>query len=699
MAGSVDEGKQDEEHYKSLLGKDEKSLSQENTEENGGKTRDGTGADLQEYPSLLSLALQELLKPYSSDLLQLEDDYRGLVSTLTPRQLKSFLRVRLYGSQGDEGSDLAPTSSLLREIFPFFWDLRRHERDCYRSLHYAAKAVVDTASREEFGVTHEQSARFFRQAAALTREAEGLGDARLQEEWPQDEHEQALLIRLLAAVSPSGQGGQGPAGYGAPAGHAQQGTAGSGTPPGSIGVSPQISSNLAQGDPEFSRWVEELFGRRPKGSSLLEHVTDFQEQALQRYRSGDRSSSWQAVAGYADGFLERHAPWFSQAMVPILSNLAVLINDITGLEAEAERLFQQAENIAPPDETRILFYHADFITDALEQKNRANNLEKYYGEEAGQIAQDFKDKLSNLDDLRLTRTQRLHLDLLKRRLQRIRSESENQGGAGPVGMRDAWPLARDNAPLFLEAARAHDGEPAARLSGGLDGLLGERNAAMLPVKGALLGALWRVLEACGAVAGTWTVRLRLADHYVGESNIGSREEALGLRLNAALAADEGLLGHGPSVGLPALWTQSSAILARRRDQDLGQVALGFLTARQVYGGEPQWEQRLQRAWSRAGGEGDPPGIQDLEQALNAQQRQALEALQEEPANPGRAKAVVQEVFGDDLEPIGEAKAFANEAELDQVFGEEDTPEDFSSAIEELKRVACPEGPGADKGGG
>jgi hypothetical protein len=291
--------------------------------------------------------------------------------------------------------------------------------------------------------------------------------------------------------------------------------------------------------------------------------------------------------------------------------------------------------------------------------------------------------LENLENIEkgdaLTGKRRLYKDVLALRLERVGEERENDF---PDESRenDVVDLAKRYANLFLQSARRHDGEPAARLSVALDRLIGERATNALRKKGIILGAVWRMLERCWCHEGTWTIRTRLANHYVGESEAGSLEEDVGLRLNRGLVADEAFLEHGGRLRLSAIWSQSGAVLASR-GASLRQVASTFIVAGKVYRQTGEWRARLNRAWSRAGGEGEPVEA-DLAEALSKEQWSALEALRAKPTDASAADAVAGEALGESVTPLAKAEAFVDNAWLEgqTLFSNKEDVEDLTKEM-------------------
>lgn len=515
----------------------------------------GTFDSFEKTPSVIELAISDLFVWYEGNPAgwRVRAHYRDLFACLTPRQIKSFLRERLLAAVG-ENED--PAIAMLKTLFHPVWKAWRDERAVFQMLGHTARAAL-ALSRESQKITNEHgklsgpaTELFYRQLEAVAGRSNVLSAEDVRACWPRKSEERALLLNLLDLATT----------YVEPIAH-------------------------KSGDYEdFSDWVRRQFGEPAHGVGVAEQVSSFQDVALAKYGQGDKKAL-QAVADYADLFLDQHTKFFDASTASSLSNLAVLINKVPGAEAQCDRLFQVAVKLAR-NESRIHFYYVEFLLDVLADKARRERLPAVNDAiaRAGTILTAFQDKDLDPKD-------RLYRDILIYRLYAKTDDTRESRMAA------VWSFVKKHAHVLISGMR----EPSSRLNDLLDTVVGKRGVN-LSAKEPLQGAIWAAQVRTGNPG--WAMAIQIANDLVGEGASNSNEEKVGLRMNAALVTDEGLLKSAESAHLAAIWSQSGALLSQRQGAAAKKrIALAFLACL-AYGGDAQSFERMRNSWERIRESGD-----------------------------------------------------------------------------------------------
>lgn len=527
--------------------------------------------------------------------------YRDLFACLTPRQIKSFLRERLLASMGKGESD-DPEIGILKTLFHPVWKLWRDENATFRGLRHVARAAL-MLSKESRGdidkrgkLSGPAAELFYLQLQAAARKSTVLTEDDVRACWPRKSEERALLLNLLAITA---------------------------------------DEEIVSGE-SFADWVLRHFGVRPNGTRAAEQVSAFQDIALERHQKGDEAAQ-QAVTDYVDLFLDRHMKSFDASAASTLSNLAVLVSDVAGAEAQCDRLFRAAVKLARPG-SRIPFYYVEFLLDALEDPARRERLpvQDVEGRDPGQRAQAI---LAAIRDEDMEAKDRFYRDILAYRFSAGRSEDRQERMTG------VWALTKKNAGTLLSGSS----EPSSRLNDLLDAVIGKRGAS-LRLKEPLQGMVWAAQVRAGRPG--WPMLSQIANDLIGESETQAEEEKTGLRLNATLVANVELLAADEGRRLAAIWSQTGSLLAQRQGtQARGRIALAFL-ASLVHGSEAQSLERMRQAWARLGLGGVVVRTpSDWVQFLDEAHRPLAEALMQGTHDAETMVMVRDAVFGADYPPI------------------------------------------------
>jgi len=537
---------------------------------------------------------------------RVSENYRGLFSCLTPRQIKSFLRERLMLSDTEAG---APAVSFLRVLFHPIWRLYRDEEDLFRVLRIAANgalALMPEESRQEGKLRSVAADFFFTQLQSVAGRSAVLSEKDIDACWPRKSEERALLVNLLALI----------------------GTEETARLTG--------SSSLLR----FPDWVKQRLGEAPIGITPNEQVSSFQDMALQRYRAGDKTVL-RTVAEYADDWIDKHFPEFDSSIAPSLSNLAVLINDLSGVEPQCDHLFSAAIKLMRPGfANRIPYYYVEFVLDVLADENRRERLvaSRYEGQEA-KLEKFAKKLLERLPDTDLEPTDRFYRDILRERIE-LRRETERT-----VVMIRAWALTKAYAPVLVSGGA----EPSSRLNDLLDATIG-RGAALLSTKEPLQCMVWAAQLKTDNPG--WPMATQIANDLVGESQRNSVEERCGLGLNAMLVTDSAFLLSGERQRVAAIWSQVGTLLAQRLGKPAGKrIALAFL-ASQMFETSAQTIDRMRKAAQLLKLAGDWQGESWVRLLGDDDKcRPILQAVVEDPENPDAARNLADIVFASDYPRI------------------------------------------------
>lgn len=518
---------------------------------------DGTADNFEKTLSAFELAISDLFVWYEGDPAgwRVRECYRDLFACMTPRQIKSFLREQLLVSAGENDTE-NPVIAMLKALFHPIWKVWRDENAAFRVLGHTARAALALSKESQKSINEQGKLSgpatdlFHLQLQAMAGSSSVLSTEDVRACWPRKSEERALLLNLLDLAT----------------------------------ANVKLVANKSGGGESFPDWVRRQFGARPKGLGVAEQVSSFQDMALDRYRQGD-ATALQAVAAYPDLFLDRHIKFFDASTAASLSNLAVLISDVPGVEVQCDRLFQAAVKLARND-SRIPFYYVEFLLDVLTDAARRERLPA--GDDAIAQANAILDAIQDND---LEPKDRIYRDILIYRLKAKPDDTRESQMAG------VWSLVKKHADVLVSGMR----EPASRLSDLLDAVVG-KGGASLSAKEPLQGVIWAAQVKAGKPG--WAVAAQIANDLVGESSDGANEEKVGLRMNAALVVDPDLLAAGEGARLAAIWSQTGALLFRLyRTAEKSRIALAFLACL-AYGGGAQAFERMRQVWGRLGEAGD-----------------------------------------------------------------------------------------------
>lgn len=529
---------------------------------------------------------------------RVHERYRDLFACLTPRQIKSFFRERLLAVRSED--DEHPSVLFLQQLFHPVWKLWRNETDNFRALACAAEAALKLSSgpderriRQHGKLTALASDFFFVQFQAISGRSSTLGNDDVLACWPEKSEERALLLNLLCTIS--------------------------------MEIAPAGSATTES----FDQWVAEHLGKRPAGASVADKVSSFQDITLERFQLGDKGVL-QWVADYADRFLESHRSYFDATAATSLSNLAVLIDDASGFEPQCDHLFSLAVDLARPG-SRIPFFYIEFLLDVMMEEARRARLAPDDPEGNG-LRERARRILDRIPDEGIEAKDHFYRNLLGFRLD-VHEERDIK-----ERMSEIWKLVRHHASTLISGGR----EPSSRLDDLLDAVVGKQGAR-LGIKTPLEAVVWAAQVRVSRTG--WPMALQLANTLVGESSTASREETLGLRMNAALLADGEFLQTGDVQRLGAIWSQSGAILALRLGATgKSRVALAFL-ASLVYGVWAKTHERMETAWKRVGEGNGVPSAEGWRKLLDKEQGSLLNRLEKNPYDADAAAAIRDAVFG------------------------------------------------------
>lgn len=591
--------------------------------------------------------------------------YRGLVSRLTVRQLKSYMRGCLYGPV-QNGRETAE-KSLLNEIFHPFWRVMMDEPKIFRLIQNIAKSIVYGIDPEYGPIAAGDTKIYFNQIITACSDSSHLTQETLHNYWPRQENERALLIWLIACVNLGEATSQ--TSSGTRTSDQQQPSSGariSDSQPSSSEKSAQPSPGSQDGTeqtddsthtdpsttlPDFSEWARSCLHTSIQGFSVAEQVSSFQDIVSAHIKAG-REEAKQCVAQYATLYLKHHTPFFEPKTAASLSNLATTIDDDIGYEGVCDELFRAA--VALDGNARVPMHYAQFLIGVAQNKNRLDQLRTtgLYGETG-----EAKDKvIEKIDSLLAVEEGGPITDLMF--LSKIlQATSQNTLAETPLNETQrlslVWSFCRQHASFLADAAEQNRSEPFGRLSKFLDDMAGS-GADRLPVKEPLLGAFFGMLKRLGLP--TWTVSLYMANDFVGESNRKSPDEALGLRMNVALLCDPIFLHHADLDRIAGIWTQSGSVLMhvmnlldKGKTKGTHRVAMTFLIAKR-YGEGQAWHKRWARAWHAIGSKESLAVEKPAEPKAFLEYKEDTEALalyqqlDDEPHNADIVRKVAECIF-------------------------------------------------------
>lgn len=558
-------------------------------------------------------------------------EYRNLFACLTPRQIKAFLRERLLASH-EAGQD-DPLVSMLCTLFHPIWKVWRDEGSLFQSLAITARAAIQLSgtgvcSDDRVGKLSGPAAEFFhRELLAAVRKSSVLSEDDVRACWPRKNEERTLLVHLLALIVCKEFRGI---------------TPGHDLPPSRGGLAIVPGSSLPPDDLPFAEWVYRKLGSKPVGLGVAEQVSSFQDMALAMYRNGDKSAL-QAVKEYADRFLEWHRQDFGASTASSLSNLAVLINDEEGSETQCDRLFQAAAKLAKPG-SRIPFFYVEFLLNAMEDPARRERLSPD-DTTGNSIVERARAILATVKDEDLELKDRLYRDILNSRIDASQTEDKSKR------MAVVWKLAKQHRAALLGTGR----ESSSRLNNLLDSVIG-KGGTSLRMKEPLQGMIWAA-QAKSNNPG-WPMATQIANDLVGESDGNSEEEKIGIRISAALVADEELLAAGESNRLAAIWSQTGALLAQRFGKAAqSRIALAFLACL-AYGGSAQSFDRMRKTFHVLGGGIGGQSSIEWEQLLDDTDKPLAMVIERSTQDIAVMTNVRDRVFGDTYKPIATPDALA-----------------------------------------
>lgn len=586
--------------------------------------------DFTDTPTAFEIAISELFVWYAgegSTGWRVHRDYRDLFACLTPRQIKSFLRERLLASR-ESGRD-HPLVSILSTLFHPIWKVWRDEKALFRSLAISADAAIrlsqNNTSTEKLTqkLTGPAAEFFHRELLAIVKKSSVLSKADVRACWPRKSEERTLLVHLVALVDRNKL-------YGT-----------SNVQPSDRNSAMEITKASESGMKTeqkgqeklipFTDWVYRKIGSRPSGLSVSEQVSSFQDIALAMYRNGNKSAI-QAVKEYADTYLYSHEKEFDASIASSLSNLAVLINDFSGAEAQCDHLFTEALRLAKPG-SRIPFFFVEFLLDAKEDSARISRIP-----ENNKIDKRIREILDGIKEEHLDPASHLYRDILSKRLEASNTASKQDR------LKLIWQLVKDHAGILVQGGR----EPSSRLNDLLDSLIG-KGSANLPLKEPLQCMIWAAQVKGGYPS--WSMAVQIANDLVGESTANGEEEKAGIRMNAALVVDPGLLTAGESDRLAAIWSQTGALLTQRFNKAaISRVALAFITS-MAYGGGAQSFDRMRQVAVRFGMENDLKSPEDWKKFIEGPHQQLVATLKSGLQSASEMVKIRDAVFGDVYDPI------------------------------------------------
>jgi regulator of RNase E activity RraB len=539
------------------------------------------------------------------------EKYRSLLELLTPRQLKGFLRARLIDPR--EGD---PAEKLLESIFPPFYQMYRQEIHLFNMLHDTALALHQHALRN--GMHDPNALALFeheiRRVATISRFLE---PGEVERYWPRKMREKKVLLQLLSSLE---------------------------------AAKTTVPEEMTGIDKTFSAWVSSELGQDPKGATIAEQVSSFQDMVLeQKYYQNQQGEAQRLVRQYMMHYWAQHENQFNRGSAETLSNLATMMQGDSKLAVETDTLYRKALNLSP-NHHRIPLLYMEYLMDLL-LSGKADSLfeDGYYPDK--QALYEWVEQLCERNQEAMDGEALLRIDGIKLGLETLQ-QYPNLEDRTQISVLD-WMrekalslLVAKHVPLFIQAAKTADMGPATRLDNILSDIMGKAGIT-ITYKGQVLIVLSQLLNLCGL--NSWTVDVHIEDDYVGEDSSTGRWYKIGLQVSRYLLAEPELLQSNPS-HVAMIWTQSAqAITHGKQTQTRERVALAFLAA-QAYGGlTANWQQRLNTTWQEVSEEGDTTDTEQLESVLTSEQRQLIHNLKEDSLNTELITSIIEHVFGDSFE--------------------------------------------------
>lgn len=687
--------------------------------------------DIMPSSTPIMIAISESMQcvPFgASYILEATSRYKEIFGYITPRQFKSMLRNMLFKSKASQSRE-SVEEDFLKRLFYGFWILRQEDPDLYRVIRSIAKSVLETDNDNGryFGgsdLAAWQSDLFFRLLQAMADYSPQISKLDLIKYWPTKTKEKAFLIRLISLVDSNNDN---KAFYDPTRRRSDlSSTRGIYTQYDHEEMKIDDNQTLASGDPVFADWFESQFGAILDGSSVNEQVSNFEDQILLIRRLKGAGEASRYIATYVEQFLPHHEPYFGASIAASLSNLAVIIDDQQGLEQACDRLFTAAGNVNQ-SHPAIYLYHAEFLLDVIGNENRLRLLagikqaddktaigdkKKEYREQVSSLFESYKKKGGDPGDIyptflkaRLklilgTETQNAEQTSQKKDREQAAtdsSESEQKSVTEPEDPYETIATSVDGLMgSLISSATKGEFAPFARLDATLDRIFGLGNAAKFPLKAGVFARIWKRLEETASQSqqqnsmetATVPIRTFVANMYVGESDANSGPERVGLRLNRGLLMNPAAYPAAERRWIGAIWSQSTAILARYGTRDQSQqpvVAFGLMIARDIYGDEPgRWAPRATRAMSQVGYQGAPTLA-----LLTKDLRQIYDALHNDRFSAETAAKAVSALFEGKVDkPITRFTEFKAVAELrsgwDEDFSKKDSSQTGSASNQESK---------------
>lgn len=617
-------------------------------------------------PRYFEQALEEICEVSEKGVWRFKAEWRLLFGCLTIRQLKAYLRRRLLGAAGSGGDDIFPHQLLLRAQFHQYSKLKEEDFGAFQFVARAAQAALTNPDREGSapggsgkgrGLASGAARRFIAQVEAIVRDSPVFSGGSPRELFPQNEWERLLLLVLLekeltyqqttatdgdsgrrSSVIPEQAAGAGPA---QPITEQRPRTTGGGE---------SISKIVA----EFADWAAERTGFRPGGLNPAEQVASFQDHVLESHRRGQQGILG-VVPEYEERWLDVHRRYVDANTAAAFSNLAVLIDDVPGFEFACARLFRAAMDVGGARHPDINLYYGDFVLDALSDPQRGRRLlGNPDGEEEATRRAEFLDdlatRLSGIEDGNLDPGNVMLRDALLMRVEYARDPGSDTDWKQRLGR-----FARAHLDRLRIAARAQDGKPASRLDdliGSFDALWG--GEAFIDVLCDVFCDVWDGLlgdgEGVDASGGQWTLTYQIANVMVGRSSANTRHERVGMRMNAALVADIGMIRTEPERPA-AIWSQSVTVITARyaatNSPTIQRCCLGLAMSGQ-YRLTSQVVGRARAVAAKLG-----ISIRDMDDFANqleGEYREAFDLFRRSPDDPEVIRGVSKLVFADPYSP-------------------------------------------------
>lgn len=601
-----------------------------------------------------------------------DNSYRPLLESLTPRQLKDYLRARLIDPQSG-----SPEETLLRSTFPPFYRMFRQEKHLFNMLHDAAVNLFAHNLRDQI-LDGNALAMFEYEVQRIAQISRFLESEEVERYWPRKMNEKKLLVCLLSVMDASKDG------------FSEEGSALNNS---NAQVESAMETTLDEVigvDNEFSNWVRGELGQAPEGATISEQVSSFQDMVLEKkYYQGQQVEAQKLVYEYMVDYWERHQNQFVRGSAETLSNLATIIQANPQLARMADTLYKKALQVNP-NHHRVPLLYGEYLIELL-LGDQANVLFEggYYADRERlyeQIQRLYERCHETMEGEALLRADGIKLGLEVSR----KPIDEKNGIEYLAWVRDrALELLVDqHAPLFIQAAKEADMGLATRLDNMLSDIMGKAGLT-ITYKGQVLIVVSQLLTLCGL--NSWTVDVHIEDDYVGEDSSSGRWYKIGLGISRYLLVAPELLDRHPE-HIAMIWTQSAqAILYGDKTQARQRVALAFLAA-QIYGGLTQtWQQRLVKVWQEVAEPEDTNDIEQLESILSIEQRQLVYDLKLSRSNIQYVQPIVDVVFGDSfaLLDMGHKDKISRLGEVDGKDGwSVEDIQNLSDRAEGLSREYC-----------